>query len=209
MDRISTHRCRGMRACDSPHTLIAHSYQDEFLLLKDLAPLTTSSALKSSYSTLLNPLIVLFSTTVTSLIAFIKRSLHKYAFLALASYEHLLSMQSRWDEVLALRGNRSEGNVKEVNEFREGLTALRSICLRSFPEFLADIKLASMGSKGYADVSTGLVDFTIQVSISACCSRMLLLISYIDCQVPRAASRGAERCWCCTDSSRRWKLEDG
>ena len=41
------------------------------------------------------------------------------------------------------------------------LHALRGVCLRSFPEFLADLKLAGMGKGG--EIGTGCADFTITV----------------------------------------------
>lgn len=122
--------------------------------------MTNPNSIASSYATLLNPLLVLFSTTLTSLIALVKRSLHKYTFLALSSYESLLSMQTRWDDVLSLRGS-----TKETNEFKEGTQPLRAVCLRSFPEFLADLKMASMGKNG-VELSPGLADFTVSVSDS-------------------------------------------
>ena len=134
--------------------------QEEYNLLTDLAPLVDPSLVASACNTLLNPILVLFSTTVTSLIALIKRSLHKYNFLALSSYEALLSLQPRWDKVLSCRGL---DNRKESNELKEGLYALRAVCLRSFPEFLADLKLASMGKGG--ELSTGLAEFTVSVSV--------------------------------------------
>jgi exocyst complex protein 7 len=38
---------------------------------------------------------------------------------------------------------------------------LRGVCLRSFPEFLADLKLAGLGKGG--EVGTGCADFTMTV----------------------------------------------
>ncbi|KAJ6529055.1 Cullin repeat-like-containing domain protein [Mycena vulgaris] len=132
---------------------------EEHKLIKELSPLSSPNAVASSYNTLLNPLLVLFSTTLTSLIAFIKRSLHKYAFLALSAYEALGELQPRWDTLLARRGPE---NAK-ANELRDGLGTLRAVCLRSFPEFLADIKMASLASgPGKAgDTATGVADFVV------------------------------------------------
>ena len=127
----------------------------------ELAPLP-NQALGSTYNTLLTPLLTLFSNTLSSLISLIKRSLHKYTFLALSSFESLSSLQSRWDELLQRRG----GNARrEANELRDGLNALRAVCLRSFPEFLADVKLAAISKGG--DMGTGLADFTLTVRLSA------------------------------------------
>ena len=135
-----------------------YSLQEEYGYLVDLAPLTAPALIASAYNTLLNPVLVLFSTTVTSLIAFIKRSLHKHTFLALSSYESLAALQTRWDRLLSRRGAEKR---KDSNELKDGLHALRAVCLRSFPEFLADLRMASMG-KG-ANMSTGLADFTTSV----------------------------------------------
>lgn len=126
-------------------------------MLIELAPLP-NQALGPTYNTLLTPLLTLFSNTISSLISLIKRSLHKYTFLALSSYESLSSLQPRWGELLQRRGMDAR---REKNELKDGLQALRGVCLRSFPEFLADIKLAAMGKGG--DISTGLADFTLKV----------------------------------------------
>lgn len=132
---------------------------EEYNLLKDLSPLSSATAVATSYNTLLNPILVLFSTTLTSLIALIKRSLHKYAFLALAAYEALVALQPSWDTLLARRGAE---NAK-ANELKDGLGTLRAVCLRSFPEFLADIKMASLakGAGAAGDTSTGVAEFLI------------------------------------------------
>ncbi|KAJ7459394.1 Cullin repeat-like-containing domain protein [Mycena galericulata] len=135
---------------------------EEYKHIKELSPLSSPNVVASSYNTLLNPILVLFSTTLTSLIAFIKRSLHKYAFLALSSYEALLALQPRWDTLLARRGSENS----KANELKDGLGALRGVCLRSFPEFLADIKMASLPGKGPGpgaggDASTGVADFVV------------------------------------------------
>ncbi|KAJ7184391.1 Cullin repeat-like-containing domain protein [Mycena filopes] len=131
---------------------------EEYKLIKELSPLSSPNVVASSYNALLNPILALFSTTLTSLISFIKRSLHKYAFLALSAYEALLELQPRWDTLLARRGSE---NAK-ANELRDGLGTLRGVCLRSFPEFLADIKMASLakGASG-GDTSTGVADWIV------------------------------------------------
>ncbi|KAJ6554308.1 exocyst complex component, exo70 subunit [Mycena capillaripes] len=132
---------------------------EEYKHIKELSPLSSPNVVASSYNTLLNPILSLFSTTLTSLISFIKRSLHKYAFLALASYDALLDLQPRWDTLLARRGSE---NAK-ANELKDGLGTLRGVCLRSFPEFLADIKMASLakGVPGGLETSTSVADFVV------------------------------------------------
>ncbi|KAG2746580.1 hypothetical protein P692DRAFT_20954767 [Suillus brevipes Sb2] len=124
----------------------------EYTLLAELAPLSSSTLIASTYDTLLTPLLTLFTDTLSSLTSLIKRSLHRYTFHALSAFSALTMSQSRWDSVLARRG-------REGNELRDGLNAIRGVCLRSFPEFLADLKLAAVGKGG--DLSVGLADITI------------------------------------------------
>lgn len=124
----------------------------EYTLLAELAPLSSSTLIASTYDTLLTPLLTLFTDTLSSLTSLIKRSLHKYTFHALSAFSALRMSQSRWESVLARRG-------REGNELRDGLNAIRGVCLRSFPEFLADLKLAAAGKGG--DLSVGLADITV------------------------------------------------
>ena len=55
---------------------------------------------------------------------------------------------------------------RESNELKEGLNSLKGVCLRSFPEFLADIKMAGLPKSGppTLDIGTGIADFTLTVS---------------------------------------------
>jgi len=129
--------------------------QEEYNLLVELAPLPGQSHLTSTYITLLTPLTTLFNTTLSSLSTLIKRSLHKYTFHALAAYSALSACQDRWDGLITRLADRKE------NELKEGAHALRGVCLRSFPEFIADLKLAGMGRGG--EIGTGCADFTITV----------------------------------------------
>lgn len=119
-----------------------------------MAPLP-GQTLGSTYNTLLTPLLTSFSNTVASLIALIKRSLQRYAFLALSSFEALSTLQSRWDQLQERRGT----DIRN-NELKDGLNALRGVCLRSFPELIADVKMGAMGVVGkMGDTATGLADF--------------------------------------------------
>ncbi|KAG0697424.1 Cullin repeat-like-containing domain protein [Suillus ampliporus] len=126
--------------------------ETEYTLLAELAPLSSNSLIASTYDTLLTPLLTLFTDTLSSLTSLIKRSLHKYTFHALSAFSALSMSQSRWESVLARRG-------REGNELRDGLNAIRGVCLRSFPEFLADLKLAAAGKGG--DLSVSLADITV------------------------------------------------
>lgn len=122
------------------------------------------SLLASTYDTLLNPLLTLFTDTLSSLTAIIKRSLHKYTFHALATYSALSASQSRWEILMTRRG---EGR-RDTNELRDGLNSVRSVCLRTFPEFLADLKLAATGPGKGGELGVSLADFTISVSVLNC-----------------------------------------
>ncbi|KAI0360296.1 hypothetical protein OH77DRAFT_1418171 [Trametes cingulata] len=126
---------------------------EEYNLLLELAPLTTPAAISGTFATLISPLTNLFTSTLGSLGSLIKRNLNKNTFLALSAYSSLTSMQLRWNEVMSRRADRRE------NELKEGLHSIRASCLRSFPEFLADIRLAGLGKGG--EIGTGLADFTI------------------------------------------------
>lgn len=129
--------------------------QDEYKLLLELAPLNAASTIGSTYATLINPLTTLFTSTLGSLGSLIKRNLNKNTFLALSAYSALTVLQPRWSDVMSRRAERKD------NELKEGLHSIRASCLRSFPEILADIRMAGLGKGG--EVGTGLAEFTISV----------------------------------------------
>ena len=131
-------------------------------MLGDMLPLPAPPMLAATYNSLVNPVLGLFSDTLAGLIALIKRSLHKYTFLALSSHQALAGLQTRWD-ALQTRRQQPDGGGQQRNELRDGLNQLRSVCLRSFPEFLADVKLAASPRAG--ELSTGVADFTIGVRV--------------------------------------------
>lgn len=134
--------------------------QEEYKLLKELSPLSNPQAVGSATGALMAPILRLFNSVLTQLLTLVKKSLHKYNFLALSGYEGLLSLQPHWNDLLSRRG---PDHAEDKNEIREGLHALRALCLRSFPEFLADLKMGAT-ARG-SDTSTGLMDFTILVHI--------------------------------------------
>jgi len=115
----------------------------------------------SGYGILMAPILKLFNSVLMHLLARVKKSLHKYSFLALSVYEGLLSLQPHWNNLLSRRG---PDHAEDKSELKEGPVALRAICLRSFPEFLADLKLGAT-ARG-SDAGTKLMDFTISVSVS-------------------------------------------
>ena len=108
----------------------------------------------ATFANLINPLVILFTNTLNSLNTLIKRNLGRHSFLALSVYDSLSRQQSRWDDVMRERAGRKE------NELKDMLHSLRAVCLRSFPEFLADLK--SVASRP-GDVGTSIADFVISV----------------------------------------------
>ena len=85
---------------------------------------------------------------------------------------------------------------KRENELKDGLHALRASVLRSFPELIADIRVAAMGKGG--ELSTGLTDITLSVKHSNCnnvsqwCSDCVIPL---DRPVYGEATRTARRRW--------------
>ncbi|KAF8148207.1 exocyst complex component, exo70 subunit [Crassisporium funariophilum] len=136
--------------------LMLGTAEEEYKLLKELSPLSSPQMMASAFGALMIPILKLFNTILTQLINLVKKSLHKYNFLALAAYEGLLTLQPHWDDLLSRRGSE---HAEEKNEYRDGLLSLRALCLRSFPEFLADVKMGAM-ARG-SDTSTKLMDFTV------------------------------------------------
>jgi hypothetical protein len=109
--------------------------------------------------------------------------------------------QDRWDGLITRRAERKE------NELKEGLHALRGVCLRSFPEFLADLKLAGMGKGG--EIGTGCADFTITVRRSHSLKNTSFICSHLDYALSGAIARASRCCRTRPDVIRRWELEDG
>ncbi|KXN84351.1 hypothetical protein AN958_12705 [Leucoagaricus sp. SymC.cos] len=134
-------------------TLLAVA-EDEYKLLKELSPLTSPLLIASAYGTLLAPILKLFNTVLGQMTTLIKKSLQKYNFLALSAYDALLQQQPAWEEALSRRDE-----IEDKNELRDGLGTLRQICLRSFPEFLVDLKLGANDRD--SETSVRLVDLTI------------------------------------------------
>ena len=68
-------------------------------------------------------------------------------------------MTQRWDEVIRRRAN---GSTANVNALKEGLHSLRAVCLRSFPEFLVDIKQAAI-PKGEIGTDISQITYTVRI----------------------------------------------
>ncbi|KLO10611.1 hypothetical protein SCHPADRAFT_906774 [Schizopora paradoxa] len=141
--------------------------ENEHSLLTELAILP--SQLQAAYCTFLTPLLSLVSSALNQLTTRVKRALQQHAFLALAAYARLSSpnVSQRWDDIISRRSGKSardqaaiSGKKADINTntLKEGLHSLRAVCLRSFPELLADIKLAAIPKGGAVDVGTGVVE---------------------------------------------------
>ena len=126
--------------------------------MKELSPLSSRQVLASAYGTSMAPILKLFNSILMQLLALIKKALHKHNFIAFSAYDSLLSLQPHWTELLSRRGS---DHAEDKNEFKDGLLALRALCLRSFPEFLASLKMGAT-ARGW-DTSAKLTDFTISV----------------------------------------------
>lgn len=124
----------------------------------EFAPITNPALITATYSQLLAPLGALFGTTAGALSALLKRSLHTQTFLALAAFDQLSALLPRWDAIIGTCASRRE------HELRDAVFALRAACVRSFPEFLADLKMAGLGPKS-GEMGTGIADFTITVRL--------------------------------------------
>ncbi|KAH9477346.1 Exocyst complex component 7 [Psilocybe cubensis] len=183
--------------------LMLGTAEEEYKLLIELCPLSNPPMVSSAFGTLMVPILKLFSSVLTQLINLVKKSLHKYNFLALSAYEGLLSLQPHWEEVLSRRGSASD-----KNELKDGLQSLRALCLRSFPEFLADIKMGAM-SRG-ADTNTKLMDFTTSASPSYTWSQITAdffqTISYIE-RIPQVLSAVESALYALGDGN--WKMGEG
>lgn len=119
-----------------------------------MALVTSSAGIQATYATLMAPINSIFTTTLTLLINLIKSNLNKHGFMALAAYEDLQNTQQAWGEVQMRTG-------KKDNELKETLTSLRGICLRSFPEFLLDVRGAA--TKANVEVGSGIHETTNMV----------------------------------------------
>lgn len=110
-----------------------------------------------SFEDFLQPLITLFQSDMATFTTLIKRSLPKYTFLALSAYSSLMALQNRWADLI------TKPTARRENELKEGLHSLRAICLRSFPEFLADIKMSSIKPTDAQFLGTGVAELVVKV----------------------------------------------
>lgn len=125
------------------------------MLLQSMSPIPSLN--NQSFEDFLQPLITLFQSDMATFTTLIKRSLPKYTFLALSAYSSLMALQNRWAELI------TKPTARRENELKEGLHSLRAICLRSFPEFLADIKMASVKPTEAQFLGTGVAELVVKV----------------------------------------------
>ncbi|THH10611.1 hypothetical protein EW145_g1201 [Phellinidium pouzarii] len=132
----------------------------EYDLLSELALLPSTPQLTSAFASLMTPVLTLLQTSLTQLTNRVKRTLHRNAFLALSAHGHLAGadVMRRWDDLVQRRA----GLNTNVSALKDGMHSLRAVCLRSFPEFLADIRLAAMQSAG-GELGTDIAEITVTV----------------------------------------------
>ena len=136
--------------------------QAEYLVLKRLAPLQSPTAVANTFATLTQPLVNVFTSVIASIQSLTKRSVRKYLHLAFSTYAELTALQGRWDDIIRQPANRKQ------NELADSLHSLRAVCLRIFPEVIADIKVAGSIAIGTAakpiEAATGIATITKGVS---------------------------------------------
>jgi len=125
--------------------------------LTQLAPLPSTSNLQTTYASLISPFVLMVTTTLGTIQNLVKKNLRTHVFLAFGVYGRLTDLQPVWDDVIKYRSGKRE------NELADAIQSLRGLCLRSFPEFLLDIKMVGMppapGTK-QVEVGTGIADIT-------------------------------------------------
>ncbi|KAG8886158.1 hypothetical protein FRB97_007196 [Tulasnella sp. 331] len=139
--------------------------ENETLLQLALLPGMTT-LIQQSFGSLCAPLFSMFSLTISAIQAAVKKSLLTHVWLALQLWASLTALQPVWDEVMRKRTGRKENELSEI------VHAVRGVCLRSFPEFIMEIKLAASPAPsarqvelgtGTADVTKMAVDYIYQI----------------------------------------------
>jgi len=138
---------------------------------------------------MLAPILKSFHSVFTQLLTLFKKALHKYNFVALSAYDGLLSLQPLWNDLLSRQG---QDHAEDKNEIKDGMLAPRAICLRSFPEFLADLKMGAT-TRG-SDASIKLMNFTV------------LTIKYIE-KIPHVRTVVESSLYALGDGN--WKMGEG
>ena len=78
------------------------------------------------------------------------------------------SVQQRWEEIIVRKSGKGAKGDLNVNALREGLNGMRAVCLRSFPEFLADVKMAAI-PQGGGEPGVGVMEMceTVKCSVNS------------------------------------------
>lgn len=132
--------------------------ENETLLQLALLPGMTALILQS-FGLLCAPLLAMFTVTISAIQAAVKKSLLTHVWLALQAWESLTALQPVWDDVMRKRTGRKENELSEI------VHAVRGVCLRSFPEFIMEIKLAASPAPSArpVELGTGTADVTKMV----------------------------------------------
>ena len=101
----------------------------------------------------------LVTSTLQPTLNTIKKALSSHTFVALDLYQSLIRVQNKWDPALTkcLRMTDAHMASEPVKELAAAITTpistLRGLVLRSFPEFLVDIRMASGGPSTSSAIS--------------------------------------------------------
>ncbi|KAG8973500.1 hypothetical protein FRB90_009921 [Tulasnella sp. 427] len=109
---------------------------------------------QTTFASLLSPLLGMATSMMSTIQTSIKKALISHVWLGIALFGALGSLQPAWDDVMRQRAGRDE------NELGDWTHALRGVCMRSFPEFLLEIKQA--GASVRRELGTGVADISKQ-----------------------------------------------
>ncbi|KIO32205.1 hypothetical protein M407DRAFT_13962 [Tulasnella calospora MUT 4182] len=117
---------------------------------------------QTTFASLVSPLLAMSTSMWSAVQSSIKKSLLTHVWFAIGLFGALASLQPAWDDVMRLKAGRDENELADWNH------ALRGVCLRSFPEFLLEIKQAGTSIRrelgtGVADISKQTVSYLNQV----------------------------------------------
>lgn len=116
------------------------------------------TALEASFSYFCAPLLSMFSSTLSTVQTAVKKNLLSHVWLALQLWTSLTQLQPVWDDVMRARAGRKENELSEVAH------AIRGVCLRSFPEFILEVRQAGLPGPKVTEIGTGVAEVTKTVS---------------------------------------------
>lgn len=108
-----------------------------------------------AFASLIAPLLAMATSMLSTVQSSIKKSLLTHVWFGIGLFGALASLQPAWDDVMRSKAGRDENELADWNN------ALRGVCLRSFPEFLLEIKQA--GASVRRELGTGVADISKQV----------------------------------------------